>query len=117
MARAFGVMLVLGLAGVVLLEGRWLFAIAIAFPTVVLGITFLVYAALKSRNETDNAAATDRARRLYFVALACCWASVAIVPATGLFRHCWKLELAKLGHLETQRADDTGHRGSHKTGT
>ncbi len=106
MARAFGVMLVLGLAGVALLEGRWLFAIAIAFPTVVLGIMFLVYAALKSRNETDDAAATDRARQLYFVALACCWASVAIVPATGLFRHCWKLELAKLGHLETQRADE-----------
>ena len=43
-----------------------------------------------------TAASRSSYRRWYYLAIAALWACTAVVPAAGLFRHGWKLELAKL---------------------
>lgn len=101
-AVAAATVLFVGLAGATLLDGPWLFAWSLAFPWA--GPALVAAVCLRGRaHEASPAAGGPSYRTWYIRAAAALWLTAAVVPAMGLFRYSWSLEMAKLDNFDQTR--------------
>jgi hypothetical protein len=108
LAIGYAATFLFGLTIVVVLKDHSLFVWSLAFPLLAAILTVLVAAldGLPSKKVIDGEAGSTSCpyRRWYFLAVGALWANISVVPSAGLFRHSWTLEMAKLTHLESERA-------------
>jgi len=101
----YAFLLIGGLAVVVRADpvGSGLFRFSLAFPLIAAVTTVMMH----WRSSYDRAPQGDLHRTSYWTwyvaALAAMWAAAGIVPAAGLFRHSWHLEMHKLDQYERTR--------------
>lgn len=96
--------LLVGLAGTLFLPDDWLFRWALSFPVWMAVLTVVVYLAWSQKRGGTKAKPGFRSCiAWYMAALAGLWASAAIVPGAGLFRHSWRMEMDKFQLIEQKQ--------------
>jgi hypothetical protein len=113
----YAALLVVGLVGSSFaLVGTGLFLLAVLFPLLVILISVAIHL-IWVRFPTLDTWVASRAiwhrqhldglthRNWFFIAVAALWACTSVVPAIGLFRYSWTLEIAKFRSLEWNRAN------------